>query len=283
VDNGKTYKFLLINDIMKLDMLKQIVENAQCDQEAFGMIQRHVTGTLIHLGVEPEKAESFMLNEIENKKIKDLAEWEDELHTKLGEMGVYKNLDQRMKERAKEWFRKIKQHLLKTTTLDLGGGSGEVAILMKEHGCEVTVADVLKWTKEDIPFVPVLNNKVDVEDGAYDQVVLLTVFHHADNFPELVSEAFRIAKKRVIFIESVTENLIGFDYGAWIDWFYNRVIHYSKNPSKKINVPCNFLPATGWEQLIWKLTGLNPTISKNVGIYQHLNPENHHLLVYDKK
>ena len=81
----------------------------------------------------------------------------------------------------------------------------------------------------------------------------------------------------------MTENLIGYEYGAWIDWFYNHVIHYAPDIDKKINVPCNFMPATGWGQLVWKLTGLRPSVSTNLGIYQYLNPENHHLFVYDKK
>lgn len=261
--------------------LKQIVENAQCNPHASGIIRRHATGILVHLGVSHEEADQFILKEIENKKIKDLYVWEAELYEKLSKLGIYNNLDKRMKERAKEWFKPIKPHLLKAKTLDLGGGSGEVSILMKEFGCDVTIADVLNWSKYDFPYISVVNNRMQIPDNAFDQVVLLTVFHHTNDVSALITEAFRVAKKRVIFVESVTENVVGYDYGAWIDWFYNHMIHYSKDPEKKINVPCNFLPATGWEQLVRKLTGLTPTASINLGIYQYLNPENHHLFVYN--
>jgi ubiquinone/menaquinone biosynthesis C-methylase UbiE len=211
-----------------------------------------------------------------------MAQWEAELKEQLSSLGIYAKLDDRMRERAHEWFNKIEPYLLKTETLDLGGGSGEVAKLMQAHGCDVSIADVLDWRKVDMPFIQVNNNQMEIPDGSFDQVVLLTVYHHTNDIQALIKETFRVAKKRVIFMESVTENLIGYQYGAWIDWFYNHVIHYSSDIDKKINVPCNFLPATGWEQLVWKLTGLKPTASINVGVYQFLNPENHHLFVYDK-
>ncbi|MDO8663967.1 MAG: class I SAM-dependent methyltransferase [Candidatus Liptonbacteria bacterium] len=265
-----------------MEQLKNIIQNAQSDPNAFSIMRRHTTGILTQLGMSHDDADKWLLKKIQNKKINNLAKWEQELHDELEAFGVYEDLDVRMKERAKEWFVKIQPYLLKTKTLDLGGGSGEVANLMKSFDCDVTIADVLNWNKFNIPFIQVANNKMDAEDESFDQVVLLTVFHHTDDVQALVKEAFRVAKKRVIFMESVTENLVGYAYGAWIDWFYNRVIHFSPDVKKKINVPCNFLPATGWEQLVWKLTGLSPAASVNVNIYQYLNPENHHLLVYDR-
>ncbi len=262
--------------------LRQIVERAQCDRATFGIIRRHAVGILNHLGIAVDEADHWLTKEIWNKKIADLGKWERELHKSLSSCGIYENLASRMEDRAKEWFMSIKPHLLRATTLDLGGGSGELANLIQNYGCNVTIADVLNWNKYNLPFISVRENKLEVPDGQFDQVVLLTVFHHTNDVPALVREVFRVGRKRVIFIESVTENLIGYAYGAWIDWFYNRVIHYSEDESAKINVPCNFLPATGWEQLVWKLTGRKPNFSENLGIFQYLNPENHHLFVYDK-
>jgi hypothetical protein len=263
--------------------LKEIVQSAQCDTETYRLIRRHANGILTHLGMEHKTADKWLDEQIRNKKIENLSRWENELHSQLKSNGIYKNLDMRMKERAQKWFNAAKLYFLKTDTLDLGGGSGEVANLMQKFGCKTTIADVINWNKFDIPFLPVKNNKIRVKDKMFNQVVLFTVFHHTDDVSALVKETFRVANKRVIFIESVTENLIGYRFGAWIDWFYNRIIHYSSDITKKIDVPCNFLPSAGWEQLVWKLTGLKPTISTNLGIFQFLNPENHHLFVYDIK
>jgi ubiquinone/menaquinone biosynthesis C-methylase UbiE len=266
---------------MIMDELRTIVENAQCDPVAFGIIRRHLVGILTHLGVSNEASDKWACKQVQNKKISDLSQWEVELQSELASLGIYSKLDERMKERAREWFNKIEPYLLKANTLDLGGGSGELAQLMQTYGCAVSIADVLDWRKVDLPFLQVKENKIEIPDGSFDQVVLLTVFHHSNDIQALIKEAFRVAKRRVLFIESVTENLVGYQYGAWIDWFYNHVLHYSPESDQKINVPCNFLPATGWEQLVWKLTGFRPTTSVNIGVYQFLNPENHHLFVYD--
>jgi ubiquinone/menaquinone biosynthesis C-methylase UbiE len=263
-------------------LLASIIESSQNDPASFSLIKRNANGILTCLGMDFNETDKWLMENIKNKKIRDLEKWETELHDSLNSFGIYKNLEKRMKERAGEWFSKIQPHLLKTKTLDLGGGSGEVAKLMQDFGCKTTIADVINWVKVDIPFIRVKNNRVDAKDGEYDQVVLLTVFHHTDDVTSLVKEAFRVAGKRVIFIESVTESTNGYIYGAWIDWFYNHIIHFSKNTKSKINVPCNFLPATGWEQMIWKHTGLKPKVSINLGIFQFLNPENHHLFVYEK-
>jgi len=191
-----------------------------------------------------------------------------------------------MGERADVWVKVIRPHLLvaPATTLDFGGGSGEVAKrLSLAFDYETAISDVLHWSRyAEIPFYLSKDNRVAAADRSFKQVVALTVFHHADNVSALVSEAFRLADKRVLFIESVTNSILEFKYGSWIDWFYNRVIHYMGEESKKINVPCNFLPASGWEQRVWELTGLQPTVSKALGIFQNLNPEFHHLFVYDK-
>ena len=224
--------------------LRAIIENAQCDPTSFAVIQRHAAGILTELGISHGEAVKWLAENIQGKRIADLHSWEAQLYSSLNKLGIYERLQGKMVDRAGEWFSKIKPHLLKASTLDLGGGSGEVAKRMQETGCKVTIADVLNWSKYDFPFLQVKDNKMEVPDGAFDQVVLLTVFHHTDNPASLVSETFRVAKKRVVFIESVTEDLAGYSYGAWIDWFYNHVIHYSGDASKKINVPCNFLPAT---------------------------------------
>lgn len=266
-------------------MLENIVANAQCDQRTYNAIRRHATGILEHLGVSREGSIQWLDSKILNFRVPEgrLSGYEAKLHISLQNLGIYDKLNERMTERAAAWFNTISPYLLAKSTLDMGGGSGEVAKLMQKFGCNVTIADAINWSKAKLPFLQVKENRVNVKDNSFDQAVVLTVFHHTDDVPALVGETFRLARKRVIFVESVTENQLGYSYGAWIDWFYNRVIHFSDEPAKKINVPCNFLPAVGWENLVWKLTGLRPAVSENLGIFQWLNPENHHLFVYDKK
>ena len=269
----------------KNEKLGKIVENAQCDKRTYGIIRRQASGILEHLGIRHENAIQWLDSEIWNFRVseKGLLSYEADLHASLQNFGIYSKLNEKMSERASMWFEKIAPYLLQKPTLDFGGGSGEVAMLMQKHGCRATIADAINWNKTQLPFMQIKDNVVSAKNNSFDQVVVLTVFHHSDDVSKTVSESFRVAKKRLVFIESVTENQLGYSYGAWIDWFYNRVIHFSDDPAKKINVPCNFLPSDGWENLVWKLTGLKAKISESLGIFQWLNPENHHLFAYEKE
>jgi hypothetical protein len=270
----------------RMERLRLILNNVYRIYDAVPMIIRQATGIFAKLGINREDAEYLAGQIICDEGITDLAVYEQDIHERIFELCPPDGLENAMQERTQAWFDVLEDHLIEeVSTLDLGGGSGELAEwIQKICRCSVTIADELDWRKcPDIPYVSVTDNHVDAPDGAYEQVVAVTAFHHTDNPPALVAEAFRLARQRVIFIESVTENLMMYAYASSIDHIYNRLLYHNLDITKKINVPCNFLPATGWEQLVWKLTGLKPTVSQNLGIFQDLNPEQHHLLVYNKK
>lgn len=187
-----------------------------------------------------------------------------------------------MKARSEITLAQFSDHIIPGSVLDLGGGSGEIASRVAALGHDVTVADVRDWRSyqhRDLPFITIQNNRIDLADHSIDTVLVLMVLHHSEDPESLLREVFRVTKQRVIIIESVTNTLTAYHYGCLMDWFYNHIVHYEEDPEKKVPVPCNFLPATGWEQLISTITGLSPRLSLDLGIFQHLNPEHHHLLV----
>lgn len=189
-----------------------------------------------------------------------------------------------MKNRSEITLAQFSDHLIPGSVLDLGGGSGEIASRVAALGHSLAVADIRDWRSyqhRDLPFITVTNNQIDLPDRCIDTILVLMVLHHSENPQSLLREAFRVAKQRVIIIESVTNTITAYHYGCLMDWFYNHIVHYEEDPERKIPVPCNFLPATSWEQLIWTVTGFSPLVSKDLGIFQHLNPEHHHLLVYE--
>jgi SAM-dependent methyltransferase len=278
----------------RMERLRRIIQNAQRDLDVARMILREAVGILTALGATNRGAREVIGKSLAEQEITDLARFEQNLHDivyGIGSQNKFCNsgdLPSAMSDRANLWCKSILPHLGFNTddsTLDLGGGSGELAyrisIATDQHR-PVSIADVLDWRMHKLPFFTVANNRVDADDASFSQVVVVTVFHHSDDPAALIVEAFRLARHRVIIVESVTEDLPMYLYASWIDWFYNHIIHFSPDIEKKINVPCNFLPATAWEQLIWKLTGLRPSVSKSLGIFQFLNPEQHYLLVYDK-
>ena len=275
--------------------LQQIINEVHRDRDVCDMVIRQATEILVALGIHHDLANNYLRNLVK-REISDLAKEEkftrrdidglfvaEDITDLIKPLSMADILSLKMADRAERWFSKISPHLLpEGSLLDLGGGSGEVAKRMLLPNRPVSIADALDWRKGEaktLPYLPVINN--EVVHPPFDQVVVITAFHHSDDPDALVAEAFRLAKKRVIFIESVTNSRFMYLYGSWIDWFYNHIVHYSEKIEDKIHVPCLFKPATGWEQLVWRLTGLSPTVSKDLGIFQSLNPEWHHLFVYD--
>ncbi len=266
------------------EKLRRIVNNARRDPKTVEFIVRQASGILTHLGFSQDYAEEYVRSMTYNP-IADLTEFETSIHCNLRDHSpVYQYLPERMQLRAQAWFDVIRPHLLHANTLDLGGGSGEVAkMVMDDIGCNVTIADPLDYRRyQYISFRPVVGSQIDAGDNEFEQTLVLTVLHHPDDVEQLVSETFRVTSKRVIIIESVTNDLMMYRYGCWIDWFYNHILQFNPDISKKVNVPCNLKSSDEWQRIIWKETGLEPTVSKNLGIFQWLNPENHHLFVYDK-
>ncbi len=266
------------------EKLRCIVNAARSDPETLEFIIRQATGILTHLGLGQDYAEKY-IRSITWDRIGDLTEFEASIHQSLKSGSpVYEHLPEQMLARAEAWFNNIRPYLFNETILDLGGGSGEVAnMIYSLVGCRVCIADPLDYRRyTNIPFRPVVGSRIDAKDNEFGQAIVLTVWHHADEVEQLVSETFRVTRKRVIVIESVTNDLMMYRYGCWIDWFYNHILQFNPDITKKVNVPCNLKSSDEWERIIWKLTGLTPTVSKNLGIFQWLNPENHHLFVYDK-
>ena len=268
--------------------LRAIVNNAQENPNVQDFIIRQATGILASLGMNHGHAEKYIRFLVHGPILDDLTVFEQKVHDFLLERSpVYQSLAEAMGVRADMVMGKIRNCLHGDfTTLDLGGGSGEIANRIRKHThAPVTIADPLDYGQRhaEVDFRLIQGSTIEAEGREFYQTTVLTVFHHADDVEKLVAEAFRVTKKRVIIIESVTPDRFSYLYGCWIDWFYNHIILFQPEVEKKINVPCNFLPSSGWENLIFKLTGLHPTISESLGIYQWLNPEHHHLLVYDKK
>ena len=270
------------------DRLRVIVNDARSDKNTRDFFERQAAGILTHLGMEQGEAVKFA-HDIVAVPIEDITAWEEELHRRLLKTPVYQNLPDRMIQRAEAWYCKIKDHVLfntpiiDTKTLDLGGGSGEVAnLIMNRHNTRIIIADPLDYRRyKDIPFRSITGSHINAGDAEFDQTFVFTVYHHADDVEELVDETFRVTKCSVVIIESVTNDLMMYRYGCLIDWFYNHILQFSADVTKKINVPCNLKSVIEWERLIWKVTGRRPAVSENLGIYQWLNPENHHLFVYN--
>lgn len=207
-------------------------------------------------------------------------------------------VSEKLGDRATLIYSQIKDFFKGKRILDLGCGDGKVGELISKQGYHVTLADVYEHpyiSRTGLRFVEFEQGDSVAATEKFDTTLLLTVLHHSSVPIETFAEARRLTSKngRIIVIESVygvnekqdVSNLFGkLSYeqqryvNIFLDHFYNRVIHYSKDPANKVNVPFNFCTPIQWKEIFEK----HATVQEeeiHLGIDQPLVPEYHTLHV----
>ena len=225
------------------------------------------------------------------------------LRRELEEGKVFNHFNEKMDVRALMWYQKIRDYIPEGRLLDLGGGDGRTAKRIVDESkkvgknIEASVADIVNYPDRvrDLPYFRLTTNPnersqlktyLDFPDNAFDSVFVGTVYHHVgkrlDDSLKLMDESIRLAKKRLVIIESIYQSEEEKLYTTWIDWFYNRVLHYSDNLGEKVNVPLNFKRPFEWSDEV-KKRGMRECLTKDLGTFQILNPEHHWLYVFEKR
>jgi ubiquinone/menaquinone biosynthesis C-methylase UbiE len=140
--------------------------------------------------------------------------------------------------RENEVGRKVAPHLERgQSLLDLGAGTGFISRWLKERtGVEPTLTDVVSYhnREKDLPFIHLDDPfRVPVEDGSFEVVMLLFVFHHVAGFDDqerLLDEAVRIARRRIVVLEDTPQARLDLLFNKGWDWLLNR----------RHRVPCPF-------------------------------------------
>lgn len=129
--------------------------------------------------------------------------------------------------------------------LDLGCGSLVVAAAIEEHaGVRVVGLDRLAFARRRVPFVRYSGGTVPFRDRSFDTVVLAFVLHHCeDGGIEVLTEARRVARKRILVLEDAYEHALE----RWITRSVDRLLNRIENP--EIPVPLRFRPADEWQRL----------------------------------
>jgi SAM-dependent methyltransferase len=135
------------------------------------------------------------------------------------------------------------------TFLDVGSGSGYLAKeLEKRAGVKVTCVDVVDSGKTRILVVLFDGQKLPFSDQSFDTVMFSYVLHHAGHHQsELLKEAKRVAKKRVIVFE---DEAVG-GFGELFTSFHG--LAYDFLYDLKNNNACVFHSALEWEKIFKKI------------------------------
>jgi SAM-dependent methyltransferase len=199
--------------------------------------------------------------------------------------------------------------LLEGNLLDYGCGDGQVSqIIAKNKGIEATLTDVYEHRNVKATGLRFKlfkqGEKAPFCDAEFNNVIVLTVFHHCSNPIHSIQEVARITKPggRVIVVESVfgvdgkqlpakmQRKIAGYLtlsaeqqrlLNVFFDHFYNRILFYNPNPEMKVNVPFNFNTPDHWEQ-IFAQNGLKQEEIVHLGLDQQIAPEYHTLHILRK-
>lgn len=151
--------------------------------------------------------------------------------------------------RENEEGQRIAPHLgAGQTLLDLGAGTGFMARwLQAKTGVEPTLCDLVDYSNRDrrLPFIHQTDpGRVPVEDGSFDVVLLMFVFHHMARWEDqerLLDEAVRIARHRIVIAEDTPTSKIDRVANVCWDWVLNL--------RHGVPTPFTFRSAEEWTEL----------------------------------
>jgi len=234
----------------------------------------------------------------------ECVKYEKETHRLLEEEGVTEIIPQKLTSRAEIIFNQIKDFLEGERVLDIGCGDGKVGeLISKMLGLSVDLTDIyehghIRDTRLEFKLMP--KDRLPYEKDSCDTSLLITVLHHSEFAAKTFREAVRVTKPegKIIVIESVfapkpegssdaIERAGPFlklspeqhrKANMFFDHFYNRCIHYSEDPKKKVTVPFNFKTPEGWK-VFFEKEGTAQEKIIHLAIDQPTVPEYHTLHV----
>jgi SAM-dependent methyltransferase len=197
-------------------------------------------------------------------------------------------------KRAEIICREIGPFLDGSSLLDIGCGDGFIANKIRGRFTRIQLLDVVDYVPKtlDLPFAKYTEGDQLPVNGSFDTVLVLNVLHHSRDPIRLLKAAWSATEKRLIVIESVVgvheseppvnyELLTASDadqvaYAAFVDWFYNRVLH------DNIPVPYNFTSPKQWMS-IFSDNGMRLKEAIHLGQDIEIGPEYHILFVLEKQ
>lgn len=258
-------------------------------------IDQYLDKVLALFGLSKGAIQCFKELASEKAKVErdNVVAYERALKQDLTGLIVPDNEDQALNQRASVIYGQIEPYLCGDSLLDIGCGNGLIADLARGHFNEIQLLDVVRYLPNALrlPFKLYIEGEPLPINHSFDTVLLLTVLHHSKNPLELLKLAWAATGKHLIIIESVVgvhkaeppanyelvglpiEDQIG--YAAFVDWFYNRVLH------NDVPVPYNFTTPEEWRSVFLE-NNMRLKKSTHLGQDIDIGPEYHILFVLEK-
>jgi len=184
---------------------------------------------------------------------KTAAEFEKRCQQAIDEEGASQAISENFDDRygRARFLSNLVGPYLEGDVLDVGSGDGLVGqIVSNEHGVDTTLVDVVDINRTELPLVIFDGENLPLPSKCRGTVMLIGSLHHGPKPMQVLTEAVRVAQKRIIIVEPVCAKRTPEDIlsAKLIDWMISRVM-------KRDDVPCpaNILSAEEWRETFKKM------------------------------
>lgn len=242
----------------------------------------------------------------------DETEYEAAVHDLLDRVGDAGHRIGALEARASQIFDQFRPHLLPGKTLDFGCGDGRIGESIHDERGDVSLLDVYRHdrieflTTKGMKFIVAgQRGRLPIDDAAFDNLLVCTVYHHAEDPEYTLKETARVTRRggRVVVVESVhgpgnfddrnCEKSLTADFvrltvrdqfraNSFFDHLFNRCLFFSPTPSEKINVPYYYHTMNNWPG-VFKAAGLRVVDMMPLGVDHRIAPLFHCLYVLERE
>jgi SAM-dependent methyltransferase len=147
------------------------------------------------------------------------------------------------------------------TVLDIGCGDGSIAeaMLQRRPDLSMTGVDVLVRPKTRIPVIGYDGSTLPFGDDSFDAVCLVDVVHHTDDPQQLLGEAARVSRDRVLIKDHVADGVLARPTLRLMDW--------AGNARHGVRLPYNYLTRAEWLDHIGRLNATVRTWDTDLSLY----------------
>jgi len=130
------------------------------------------------------------------------------------------------------------------TVLDVGAGTGEMAIALQQHRSNLALSgvDVLVRPNTLIPVQAYDGYHLPLANKSIDAVMLIDVLHHCDDPLQVLQECLRVAGEGVLIKDHVANSRLQHLVLAFMDWIGNRAHH--------VALPNNYWSSQQWQDAL---------------------------------
>lgn len=267
------------------------LKNAAADTKTSHRARDNFITTFRRLGIN-SPAESLAISILytiwEKDTIEEVERWVHSRFegTRVGTKTVFEMIQDGLAGRFELMFNQIQPHMKEVTqAIDYGCGAGVLTQMLRDRmQVEIEGVDVRDFRAENVT-VPIRQfdgYQVPVPDNHFECAVLTNVIHHEAPNGRLLQELTRIARRKLVIIETVPEGEsdeeAASDWGRMIlnDALWNRFFN-------RANIPCpgTYETPQGWIRRFTDL-GWHCMHTEDLGFDQPTIQNRHYLLVFER-